>query len=674
MLGWTLWLLGWTLLECEAWTTRAPPALIRPSAPSRRLAAPLWSAPDESTSTTATTNDNNNDNKKVQEVDVVVIGSGVGGLSCAALAATYGLDTVCVEAHDTPGGVAHSFDRYSSASKTIPFQFDSGPSLISGLSRPGTNPLRQVLDAIGTSNDIHWKTYDGWLVHDLADGQAFKVTVGDGDEFAQAVEQKAGRTSRLELEHFQATMLQPRGLAEASTYIPPFALRGGWAAVASLARYTLKLLSIGPRGLALTGPFSKVLDENHVHDFFVRQWFDYLAFALSGLDAAHTQTAPIVYMMRDLHTAGAVLDYPMGGMGSLIQALVSGLTNHGGQLVLNRRVEQILLDETEEGDEENDSPKSRNTKASCHGVVLDDGTVIRARRGVVCNAPLWNMARILQDSVTDRSTDAVRHAVETVQKNAQDLNMTKSFMHLHLGIPADGLPENLECHHSVLDLSQDVTAEQNMVILSIPTVFDPSLAPPGYHIVHAYTAACDSFDPWQDFCPETGKVGTSPNAGAAAQYRSQDGYAHLKQERAEVLWKAVECVIPDVRQRAAQPGAIALVGTPLTHRRYNQRFRGTYGPAPSDNQDVWELAGALTPIQDLLACGGTWLYDGGAVAASLECCCCGIGVGGGCYLIIVPESHSISCSCLFVCLVLLPFIRPFCRYHLSWYWTSRSSR
>jgi phytoene dehydrogenase-like protein len=55
-------------------------------------------------------------------------------------------------------------------------------------------------------------------------------------------------------------------------------------------------------------------------------------------------------------------------------------------------------------------------------------------------------------------------------------------MHLHLGIPKDDLPE-LECHQSVLNFDHPVADEQNMSIISIPTVFDPSLAPDGYHLI-----------------------------------------------------------------------------------------------------------------------------------------------------------------------------------------------
>ena len=39
-----------------------------------------------------------------EEVDVVVIGSGLAGLSCAALLSHCDKHTVVLEAHDTPGG------------------------------------------------------------------------------------------------------------------------------------------------------------------------------------------------------------------------------------------------------------------------------------------------------------------------------------------------------------------------------------------------------------------------------------------------------------------------------------------------------------------------------------------------------------------------------------------
>jgi phytoene dehydrogenase-like protein len=550
-----------------------------------------------------------------QEVDVVVIGSGIGGLSCAALSSKYNLSTLCVEAHSVPGGCAHSFSRRSTTNQNSEstssqlFTFDSGPSLISGVSSISTNPLRQVLDAIGTSGDIDWCTYDGWMVHDLGDGQSFKLTTGDSGEFEKAIEKKEGKETRDEFVRFKNELLRNGGLTEISGYIPPFALRGDISAVRSMFSYIFKFLQIGTQGTLLTGPFSDILQKSNIQNRFLLQWFDYLAFALSGLDAAHTQAAPVAYTMGDLHRPNAVLDYPKGGMDSLIQALVNGLKNHGGELKLNTRVDKLLLEESEGG------------VATCNGVVLEDGTIVKARKGVVSNAPIWNLARIAEDSLDSDSSAVIKKAVSQVREDADTMEMTGSFMHLHLGIPADGIDKSLECHHSMLDFSTDVTAEQNLVIISIPTVFDPSLAPEGYHIVHAYTAASEDFKDWESLLEsgkDGGKVGANPNSKQATGYNKDGKYDDLKTEKVEALWKAIEVVIPDVRERAKAKGAVSIIGTPLTHRRYevsliqiyvilgeltsnnlfllcdhpghihryNQRFRGTYGPAPSDGKDV----------------------------------------------------------------------------------------
>ncbi|KAI4991531.1 hypothetical protein ZWY2020_039917 [Hordeum vulgare] len=101
--------------------------------------------------------------------DVVVIGSGLGGLCCAGLLARYGQDVVVLESHDRPGSAAHSFDVKG-------FLFDSGPLLFSGFQSrgPQANPLAQVLDALGES--VPCASYDSWMVH-VPEGQ-FESRIG----------------------------------------------------------------------------------------------------------------------------------------------------------------------------------------------------------------------------------------------------------------------------------------------------------------------------------------------------------------------------------------------------------------------------------------------------------------------------------------------------------------
>lgn len=54
-------------------------------------------------------------------------------------------------------------------------------------------------------------------------------------------------------------------------------------------------------------------------------------------------------------------------------------------------------------------------------------------------------------------------------------------------------------------------------------------------------------------------------------------FSLLQEKRSQVLWKALERAIPDIRERTE----LCLVGSPLTHERYLNRHRGSYGPAIS---------------------------------------------------------------------------------------------
>jgi phytoene dehydrogenase-like protein len=146
-----------------------------------------------------------------RETDIVVIGSGIGGLSCAALLARYGFEVTVCESHSIPGGAAHAFERNG-------FKFDSGPSLYSGLSySPSANPLRQVLDAIGEK--LPCVTYDTWGCC-LPEGD-FDTSVG-AEQFCEVLKRLRGDEAVAEWRSLQRVM-EP--LARAAVAIPPAALR-----------------------------------------------------------------------------------------------------------------------------------------------------------------------------------------------------------------------------------------------------------------------------------------------------------------------------------------------------------------------------------------------------------------------------------------------------------------
>ena len=117
------------------------------------------------------------------------------------------------------------------------------------------------------------------------------------------------------------------------------------------------------------------------------------------------------------------------------------------------------------------------------------------------------------------------------------------------------------------------------MIISIPTLLDPDLAPEGHHVLHAYYAASEPYEPWEGL------------------RRGSPEYEALKEERSQALWRACERIIPDIRQRTVT----TMVASPLTHEAFLRRERGTYGPPLFVGSDT--IPFAKTPVAGLLHCG-----------------------------------------------------------------------
>lgn len=298
-----------------------------------------------------------------------------------------------------------------------------------------------------------------------------------------------------------------------------------------------------------------------------------LCFLLSGLPANGTITAEVAFMFAEWYRPGVMLDYPKGGSEGIIYALIRGIQKYGGEVRLGQHVEQILVE-----------------NGAATGVKLRGGEVLPATRMVVSNAAIKSTLRLCPP-------DALPVAWKREKEETKEC---PSFMHMHLGFSAEGLKEamggkELLCHYMVVnDWDTGVDSQQNLVLVSIPSVLDPSLAPEGMHALHAYTPATEPYDLWKGLA------------------RNSPEYAKLKEERSQVLWKAIERTIPDIRKRVD----VVQVGTPLTHERFLRRHRGTYGPALVAGTDIFPTC--HTPIKNLKLCGDSVFPGIGmpAVAAS----------------------------------------------------------
>ncbi|KAL7487602.1 hypothetical protein ACHAW6_013185 [Cyclotella cf. meneghiniana] len=538
------------------------------------------------------------------EVDCIVIGSGIGGLSCAALLAATGRTVRVFEKHYEIGGCAHEF-YVDMNGKTVPssalsksdarrdlFHFEAGPSLYSGLSEERTpNPLKHIYQMI--EEEPEWITYDQWGAFLPEAPEGYQLSIGAAN-FCKILETYGGKDAVNDWEML-AEKLRP--MAAGIKGIPHAAIRGDWGILLTLIlKYPMSFVNVLKYAPAFSAPFN--LDELGVKNSFLRNYLDMLAFLLQGLPADETLTVVMAYMVEDFFRENAVMDFPKGGSGELISALARGVTKRKGcSIEVSTPVEEVLIE---------------NGRAV--GVKLaKSGRIVRAKQAVVSNADLFNTYNFVPKGV-HQLFDEERNKFLGVTAKPEDGSVPycKSFMHLHLGVKADLIPDDAPPQWTVVqDWNKGIDAIGNVVVVSVGSKLDPSLAPPGYHVIHAYTAGNEPYEDWEQF--------EHLLDDATARDRDE-AYQAFKDKRAQPIWNAIQKRAPAVMKGAC---AVEKAATPLTHARYLSRHRGNYGLAIAPgNEKGWKFPEVTTPIEGYYRCGDSTTSGIGvpAVASSGAVC------------------------------------------------------
>jgi len=455
--------------------------------------------------------------------DVIVIGSGIGGLVTASQLAAKGAKVLVLERYLIPGGSGGSFKREG-------YTFDVGASMIFGFGENGhTNLLTRALADVGQ----HCATVPdpAQLEYHLPGGLNVAVA-RDYERFIADLTARFPHEAK-GIRTFYDTCWQVFNCLDA---MPLLSLEDP----AYLAKVFFKA-PLACLGLARWLPVNVGdVARAHIKDQALLRFIDMECFCWSVMPADLTPMINAGMVFSDRHAGG--INYPRGGVGVIAEKLVEGLESHGGAIRYGARVTKVLIEQGE-----------------AVGVQLASGDKIHARR-VVSNATRWDTFSTPEEGadVQRPASAALVDAAHTPRSEStwrRRYKPSPSFLSLHLGIDAQVVPEGFHCHHLLLEHWEEMEAEQGVVFVSMPTLLDPSLAPAEHHILHTFTPS--SMEHWQGLSP--------------AAYRAK------KKADAAHLIERLEAILPGLK------GAIRHqeIGTPRSHRRFLGRMGGSYGPIPA---------------------------------------------------------------------------------------------
>jgi phytoene desaturase len=189
---------------------------------------------------------------------------------------------------------------------------------------------------------------------------------------------------------------------------------------------------------------------------------------------------PAIYAMLHFVEKSWGIHFAMGGTGALVQALVRKFEELGGTICYNSEVARINI-----SGKDGREPRSRFAQRIACGVTLADGTRFNADL-VASNADYANTYMKLIDS---------KYRFYQQDARVKVAQPSMSLVVIYFGFRSDELNLDLRHHNIILgpryeELLRDifdrkVLAEDFSQYLHIPSLTDPSLAPPEHHA--AYT-------------------------------------------------------------------------------------------------------------------------------------------------------------------------------------------
>jgi phytoene dehydrogenase-like protein len=494
--------------------------------------------------------------------DAIIIGSGLGGLSCAAAFARQKFRPLVLEQHTVPGGYATTFKRPGG------FVFDVSLHSTGVGERGG---LHNLIPGFPEIQDVEFVPHP-YLYRAIFPGYDIRVPQKNPAKYAEIL---TGLFPD-EKEGIEGLLGDMAGVAQD---INRYSQSGGRVNTATFAKDFPFLVKAA--GKTWGQMMDARLKDPKLKAIISSLW-GYFGLPPSRLSAFYYALPTIGYLQQGGY-------YPRGRSQAISNALVKFIEERGGTVKLGSRVDKVLV---------------QNHAAT--GVKTADGAEYTAKV-IVANA---NPIDVFESMMDEK--EYLKDYLARFQKMSVSLSCFQVFLGLKKDLVGElKIPDSEIFYSSGFD---DDAGYKGMLganmenpgfgVMLYDNVYK-GYSPPGKNTVNILTL--QGYEPWARFEADYRK-------GQKKEYRTE------KERIADILIKQVEKILLPGLSKAIE---VKEIGTPLTNWRYTRNYRGAiYGwDQTVDNSGPTRLP-QTTPIKNLYL-AGAWTQPGhgyGAVMPSgLQC-------------------------------------------------------